>query len=118
MLKKLLYILIILCTICINVSAFNITYPDEYYSTKLLADDHSSIGFSAEARTASYTLNIFYEFRRHTILMEKQNELIAESNRIKWIQTCYDPTQSSYMNFTGLRIECYNAGYPVERWLL
>ena len=50
--------------------------------------------------------------------MEKQNELIAESNRIKWIQTCYDPTQSSYMNFTGLRIECYNAGYPVERWLL
>lgn len=62
------------------------------------------------------------ELRRHTILMERQNELQAELIKAKWVETCYAPkyngigtlaSPSPFVNQSAWESECANAGYPV-----
>lgn len=108
-------LIIISCMLLLisNACAINVIYPDEYYSTKVLADDHNSMGMSWDADISKYTLNIFYELRRQTILIEKHNELLAEQNHIMWINTCYGGYGGYFINKSALKSVCENAGYPI-----
>jgi hypothetical protein len=115
-----------------GASAAELNYTSEYHSFKTLNDMffgdeyvfdtygedtldwNSNVGAYASLATAR-------ELRRQTILLEKQNELIAESNKVAWINACYAP-HTAYggsgaysLNITALKYECLVAGYPVER---
>lgn len=77
-----------------SVAAEPITYKDEYYTlgnsvNEFFGHDYGftpALLISADANVATAR-----ELRRQTILLEKQNELIAEQNHIMWVQACYVP---------------------------
>ena len=58
---------------------------------------------------------IYESSEHHNQLVEEQNRLLKEQNKIQWIMTCYRPMFSgSAGNNSGWKIECINAGYPVD----
>lgn len=113
-----LVIAMLLCAGCVPVSAANVTYPQEYYDLKVRADNHTNAGMTWDSQNTAHLWSVFYELRRQTILMEKQNELIAEQNEMlkklvpkdetKLTLTCYD-------SVTMEPISCTNPGYSKTR---
>lgn len=95
--------LAIVAMCCVPVMAANVTYPQEYYdlgdrSWKLSVDNQMSLS-DWRIYTATY-----YELRRQTILMEKQNELLAEQNELI----------GRLVNATEIKFECKATGYVKE----
>jgi hypothetical protein len=111
--------------LCISLLAIipaqaGIMYPSEYYVNGATIDavmnditiTHPSYFNMYSASRGDYV--VFLELRRQTILMEKQNELLAEQNRIGWINICYVPHTGMYPgtgNLTAMRTECNDDGY-------
>jgi hypothetical protein len=89
--KYVIAILIIMAFILPSSAMVNLTYPDEYYNLKSISDNSigqlskSVNGWNtgwAESATAMATQLSFIELHRQSILMEKQNELLAEQNTL------------------------------------
>jgi hypothetical protein len=75
--KPFLYILI-LAMLVTSVSA--VAYSDEYYTLGKEADGLISNVGNLRSWDQNFQKSIWLELRRHTILMEKQNELLGEQN--------------------------------------
>jgi hypothetical protein len=94
------------------VVAENVTYPQEYYDLKSGSDNEVSTvisdmaegGFSNNWWGPKLQLALFYETRRQTTLMEKQNELLAEQNEL----------MSRLVNATEIKFVCTSTGYVAE----
>ena len=101
------------------VSAVTVQYPEEYQQIKNQADNYANKLLIWDVVTTDFTilsqLTTAFELRCQSILLEKQNELLAEQNHILWVQTCYRPYDfyRSGGNGTALYQECQQAGYPV-----
>jgi hypothetical protein len=119
-----LIFVIVMMIVAIPASA-NIVYPDMYYSlggqiqnTSLNSISGAYNGFD---KYPTVELFQFFEQQRTNILLEKQNELLAEQNNILWIQTCYAPNggaTSSRSSWVGdiekLKGACSDNGYPTR----
>ena len=113
------------------VSATSVEYPEEYSDLKTASyevafpvwgfDKYSEFTDNkyggCDAGATRMGVANWLELRRQSILLEKQNELLAEQNRAAWVEACYAPhTAMGLMysgNFTGLKQECQKAGYPM-----
>ena len=63
----------------------DLEYPQEYYTLENTADGYArdfdqNHWATIQERTGFATMAVFKELRRQTILLEKQNELLAEQN--------------------------------------
>jgi hypothetical protein len=118
--KVLIILLLLLCAAPVAA----VTYPQEYYTLGSLVDKYFSntaikdesgynLVFSANAG-AFASLASARELRRQTILLEKQNELLAEQVKAQWVETCYRPLYAGTGsgNRTVWKSECANVGYP------
>jgi hypothetical protein len=115
-----------------SAAATEINYTSEYHTFKLINDKFFSDRYVFDEYgedTLDWNSNIgayaslasTRELRRQNILLEKQNELIAESTKAAWVNACYAP-HTAYggpggysLNLSALKYECLVAGYPVER---
>ena len=124
--NKLMYIgLIFLMVIVIMPVSANIVYSDRYYllgeQTQNTSLNSISGAYNGFDKYPTVGLFQFFEQQRTNILLEKQNELIAEQTVILWVQTCYAPysgataSRSSWMgNIDKLKEVCSKNGYPAR----
>jgi hypothetical protein len=80
---------LVIALVCVPVMAANVTYPQEYYTLSerssmltIISDVPEWDEEWATPATTKYTMIAALELRRQTILMEKQNELLAEQNEL------------------------------------
>ncbi len=87
---------LVLALVCVPVMAANVTYPQEYYDLGIASyevafptwgyDNYVEINDPKYAGRGAGATRIgvaqWMELRRQTILMEKQNELLAEQNEL------------------------------------
>jgi hypothetical protein len=93
--KPFLYILV-LAMLVTSVSA--VAYSDEYYTLGKEADGLISNVGNLRSWDQNFQKSIWLELRRHTILMEKQNDLLGEQNGL-------------LRNASGMKYRCeYNMG--------
>lgn len=88
--KFIVFVAILLCLLlpCV-ASAALVEYPQEYYT-----DYNNGALFARKSESAANLYGVsydpiryaslanYYELRRHTILLERQNELLAEQNAL------------------------------------
>jgi hypothetical protein len=101
------------------VVAENVTYPQEYYTNGIYTDSVNTYLLNAAylkndldaddildilKQTRNLDIATFLELRRQTILMEKQNELIAEQNEL----------MGRLVNATEIKFVCTATGYVTE----
>lgn len=111
-----LVITMLLCAGCVPVSAANVTYPQEYYTlgsdndrffnamqTFVYCNSNIRVGCWNLEWTDNVDAFSNYvsskELRRQTILMEKQNELLAEQNEM--LKTLVPKTPAYNTTFPG-----------------
>jgi hypothetical protein len=91
MIKKIIFVMIMVMFMAIPVSA-NVTYQDDYYNLKTLTSDILNDSIKVIGSSFSYTTFYsaiynacraeVYQLQAQTMLMEKQNELLDEQNNL------------------------------------
>ena len=112
-------ILIILLILLCAAPVAAVTYSPEYYTLSYNSDAWYNSIISSSLFPDRYdktSAGTFIELRRQTILMEKQNDLQAEFVKLQWVETCYAPKYGvkTVGNYSAWKLECANAGYPVD----
>lgn len=80
---------LVIALVCAPVMAANVTYPQEYYTLESSVNEHlheMDIAFGYGGNIIGGVHAVVSELRRQTILMEKQNELLAEQNELVKMQ--------------------------------
>jgi hypothetical protein len=95
---------LVIALMCVPVMAANVTYSQEYYTLESSVDEHlheMDIAFGYGGNIVGGIHAVVSELRRQTILMEKQNELLAEQNEL----------MGMLVNATEIKFECKATGY-------
>lgn len=95
--------LAMLALVCAPVVAANVTYPQEYYTLGLMSNKVlGKLSIQPESVSVTNPATVTaWELRRQTILMEKQNELLAEQNEL----------MGRLVNATEIKFVCTTTGY-------
>jgi hypothetical protein len=114
---------IFLFTLSVCPVSASVTYSDEYYHLNNVTNTNIPTAISdvgewsdswAPAASAYASELSAIELHKLAILMEKQNELIAEQNEAIWVGVCYAPKSASiYGDKVAWENECSKHGYPI-----
>jgi hypothetical protein len=80
--RSIILILLIATILCVPVSAADVTYPQEYYTLGNATSSWISDVLTNSLLAANMDSIRNFEMHRQSILMEMQNELLAEQNEL------------------------------------